>query len=97
MQTVLPTDPGAEDTCSRECARVIQPFWQDCGPLLMQMHMDGTEGMEAFDEKCAARPTCDFSLLFEHMMNMDQICCSERGSDAAWNFCEAFCRAYFNI
>ena len=77
--------PGAQDTCSRECARVIQPFWQDCGPLLMQMNMGGTEGMQEFDEKCAARPTCDFSLLFQHMQRMDEICCEARGSCAAGN------------
>jgi hypothetical protein len=77
--------PAATDTCSRECARVIQPFWEDCGPLLGAMNMGGTEGMEEFDAKCAARPTCDFSLLFEHMMNMDEICCAERGSCASGN------------
>ena len=25
--------PGAMDVCSRECARVTTPFWQDCGVL----------------------------------------------------------------
>ena len=49
------------------------------------MHMDGTEGMAEFDAKCAARPTCDFSLLFQHMQNMDEICCAGRGSCASGN------------
>ena len=77
--------PAAADVCSRECARAIQPFWHDCGDLLMRMEMGGTEGMEEFDEKCAARPTCDFALLFEHLTNVDEICCAGRGTCAAGN------------
>eukprot|EP01052_Picozoa_sp_SAG31_P041354 SAG31_NODE_6248_length_2103_cov_1.078343_1_plen_202_part_01 len=57
--------PAASDSCSRECARAIQPFWDDCGDLLTQMEMGGTEGMDEFDHKCAQRPTCDFALLYE--------------------------------
>ena len=77
--------PAASDTCSRECARSIEPFWQDCGGMLSAAHIGGTDGMAAFQAKCESRPSCDFSLLFEHMMNMDEICCAERGSCASGN------------
>ena len=53
--------------------------------MLSAAHIGGTDGMGAFEAKCASRPSCDFSLLFEHMMNMDEICCAERGSCASGN------------
>eukprot|EP01052_Picozoa_sp_SAG31_P004106 SAG31_NODE_167_length_21485_cov_31.094922_4_plen_641_part_00 len=77
--------PAASDVCSRECARAIQPFWNECGDLLSEMGVRGTEGMEEFDAKCAARPTCDFALLFEHMQNMQDVCCSARESCVSGN------------
>ena len=72
--------PEAADTCSRECARSVKPFWDSCGTMLTTLNMAGTDGMAAFDATCAALPKCDFSLLFQHFRDVDSLCCAAGGS-----------------
>ena len=44
--------PGAADVCSVECGQIFEPFWDDCGDMLISMGMGGMEGMTVFYEHC---------------------------------------------
>ena len=36
--------PGADDTCTRSCGEIFEPFWDSCGEMLHMMAVVGTEG-----------------------------------------------------
>ena len=44
--------PGAADACSKECGRIFETFWDECGDMLVNANMGGMEGMGTFYDHC---------------------------------------------
>jgi hypothetical protein len=44
--------PGAADACSKKCGRVFEPFWDECGGMLVDAKMGGMEEMGTFYDHC---------------------------------------------
>eukprot|EP01052_Picozoa_sp_SAG31_P022507 SAG31_NODE_1792_length_7256_cov_1.774626_7_plen_116_part_00 len=44
--------PDEDDSCTRSCGEIFEPFWDDCGEMLHAMRVDGTRGMTVFYDTC---------------------------------------------
>ena len=44
--------PGAADACGKECGRIFETFWDECGDMLVNANMGGMEGMGTFYDHC---------------------------------------------
>ena len=46
--------PDHEGTCSEDCGKVLEPFWDACGPTLTSLRL-APAGMARFYDKCIAQ------------------------------------------
>lgn len=44
--------PGKADVCSAPCGRIFEPFWDECGKLLIQAKIGGIVGLADFYNNC---------------------------------------------
>jgi hypothetical protein len=44
--------PGSRDGCTADCGRIFEPFWDQCGAMLIDANMGGMEQMGVFYEHC---------------------------------------------
>ena len=77
--------PGAEDSCSRPCGGLFEPFWDSCGEMLAAMGVGGTEGMLSFYDTCLATlyppgqcaEDCTPSMMHCRLMEVQSACCTD--------------------
>jgi len=81
--------PSQADSCSAECGRVFEGFWDECGEMLKNANMGGMEEMDQFYTHCleelyppgtcgtfCAEKTYECYLAEVHMA-----CCDEEGTN----------------
>eukprot|EP01044_Picomonas_judraskeda_P018363 COSAG03_NODE_3625_length_1914_cov_49.052893_2_plen_427_part_01 len=81
--------PTAADQCSPECGRVFEPFWDQCGEMLVQAHMGGMDEMGTFYDDCLEElypPGSCGTFCNEHtydcyLTEVHQACCDEEGTN----------------
>jgi hypothetical protein len=78
------TYPGANGTCSAQCAAVVEPFWESCSNFLGALNMIPT-GFDQFYINCMITlyppghcgSQCTQSTYHCRMMEVNQACCSD--------------------
>ena len=94
--------PGADATCSTECALQLEPFWDSCSDLLGLLDMI-PDGLSDYYATCmavlyppgACGDTCDTATFHCRTMEIDQACCTMEDncpeSSAIPNVCSVGC------
>ena len=81
--------PGTADSCTANCGRVYEPFWDECGDMLTSAHMGGMEEMGVFYEHCVEElyppGTCG-TFCNQHtfdcfLAEVQEACCDEGGQN----------------
>jgi hypothetical protein len=81
--------PGVEDSCESACAKIYEPFWDECGAMMEGMGMGGMETMGAFYDDCLETlyPPGKCGIFcnehtYECMLDeTHEACCDEEGSN----------------
>lgn len=81
--------PTAVDECNPQCGRVFEPFWDQCGEMLVEAHMGGMEEMGLFYDDCLEElypPGSCGTFCNEHtydcyLTEVHQACCDEDGTN----------------
>lgn len=81
--------PGGHDTCSPACGRTFEPFWDECGAMLLSMHMGGMDEMGLFYDAClielyppgSCGTFCNAHTYQCYLSEIQAACCNENGLD----------------
>ena len=79
--------PGRADTCSAECGRVFEPFWDQCGEMLVAAGMGGMDEMSIFYDHCletlyppgSCGTFCNEHTYDCYVTEVHESCCDEQG------------------
>ena len=79
--------PGQADTCSAECGRVFEPFWDQCGEMLVAAGMGGMDEMSIFYDHCletlyppgSCGTFCNQHTYDCYVTEVHESCCDEQG------------------
>eukprot|EP01047_Picozoa_sp_COSAG01_P038584 COSAG01_NODE_3138_length_6526_cov_478.100202_2_plen_500_part_00 len=81
--------PGVGDTCNAECGAVFEPFWDECGAILVTSGMGGMSEMASFYDSClhALYPPgscgtfCNAHTYACYLAEVQASCCDEDGTN----------------
>jgi hypothetical protein len=81
--------PGRGDVCTAECGAVFEPFWDECGAMLVATGMGGVSEMSSFYYSClhALYPpgrcgtVCDDHTYACYLSEIHTSCCDEDGTN----------------
>jgi hypothetical protein len=81
--------PGVGDACNAECGAVFEPFWDECGAILVTSGMGGMSEMASFYDSClhALYPPgscgtfCNAHTYACYLAEVQASCCDEDGTN----------------
>jgi hypothetical protein len=81
--------PGVGDTCNADCGLVFEPFWDECGAILVASGMGGMSEMSSFYDSClhALYPPgscgtfCNAHTYACFLTEVHASCCDEHGTN----------------
>eukprot|EP01047_Picozoa_sp_COSAG01_P048850 COSAG01_NODE_4788_length_4743_cov_45.744832_2_plen_830_part_00 len=81
--------PGTSDQCSAPCGQVFEPFWDECGKMLMESKMGGMKEMGVFYNRClkslyppgTCGAYCNAHTYDCYLKEVKQACCDEGGAN----------------
>jgi N-acetylneuraminic acid mutarotase len=81
--------PGSGDVCNADCGAVFEPFWDECGAMLVATGMGGMSQMAAFYDSClrALYPPgscgtfCNAHTYTCYLSEVHASCCDEDGTN----------------
>jgi hypothetical protein len=100
--------PGSADKCSAACGKVFEPFWDECGTILVASKMGGMAVMGKFYDHClqslyppgTCGKFCNGHTYDCYLKEVQQSCCDEHGKNCAVgspipNTCPVSCSLVF--
>jgi hypothetical protein len=81
--------PSQADSCSAECGRVVEEFWDQCGEMLKNANIDGMVEMDQFYTHCLEElyppgtcgTFCTEKTYECYLAEMHEACCDEEGTN----------------